>query len=108
MKFCPTCGILLLPKKAGGRTVLQCSSCGYTVKAANIEDYKIVKKSEKADEIPVLEEEAPSTLPVAKAKCPKCGHNKAQWWIRQTRSADEPSTRFYRCEKCGKVWREYA
>jgi len=26
----------------------------------------------------------------------------------QTRAADEPPTRFYRCTKCGHTWREYA
>ncbi|MEM4865380.1 MAG: hypothetical protein QXY09_02690 [Acidilobaceae archaeon] len=26
----------------------------------------------------------------------------------QTRAADEPPTRFYRCTKCGYTWREYA
>ena len=25
----------------------------------------------------------------------------------QTRSADEPTTRFYRCQKCKFTWREY-
>lgn len=97
----------MLPKKAGGGTRLECGSCGYSVKAGDLEDYKVIKKSESSEEVAIIEEEAPSTLPETKAQCPKCGNNSAYWWIRQTRSADEPSTRFYRCTKCGKVWREY-
>jgi DNA-directed RNA polymerase subunit M len=108
MKFCPKCEILMLPKKIGGRTLLECSACGYTEKAAQLDDYKMVKKSEGSDDVPVIEKETPSTLPIAKNFCPKCAHDKAYWWMRQTRSADEPSTRFYKCVKCGKVWREYA
>lgn len=40
--------------------------------------------------------------------CPKCGHSKAYVVIMQTRAADEPPTRIYRCEKCGYTWREYS
>ena len=40
------------------------------------------------------------TLPRTKAECPKCGHNEAAYVVRQTRAADEPSTRIYRCDKC--------
>jgi DNA-directed RNA polymerase subunit M len=92
------------PKKVEGRTLLECVSCGYTEKAKP-EDYELIEKRE---EVPVIEEEVPSTLPVISVQCPKCGHDEAHWWIRQTRSADEPSTRFYRCTRCGKVWREYS
>ena len=46
-------------------------------------------------------------LPKIKVFCPKCGHNEAVWWIRQTRSADEAPTTFYRCTKCKYSWREY-
>jgi len=40
-------------------------------------------------------------------ECPKCGHNEAYYWFMQTRAADEPPTRFYKCTRCGYVWREY-
>ncbi|RLG10996.1 MAG: transcription factor S, partial [Thaumarchaeota archaeon] len=39
--------------------------------------------------------------------CPKCGNREAYYWAVQTRSADEPMTRFFRCTKCGYTWREY-
>ncbi|KAL6120715.1 hypothetical protein NUSPORA_02508 [Nucleospora cyclopteri] len=38
-------------------------------------------------------------------KCPKCEHNKALFKEIQTRSADEPTTIFYRCAKCEHNWK---
>ncbi len=38
--------------------------------------------------------------------CPKCSHGAAYFMEVQTRSADEPATLFYRCEKCKHNWRE--
>ncbi len=37
-----------------------------------------------------------------------CDSNEAVWWMLQTRSADEPTTQFYRCTKCNTTWRNYA
>lgn len=96
----------MLPKKVGGKTILVCNSCGYSEKATWVDDYKLKKKTNKREEVPVVEE-SESTLPTVKVKCPKCGNDKAYWWMRQTRSADEPTTRFYKCTKCKHVWREY-
>lgn len=41
------------------------------------------------------------------AVCPKCRHQGAYYLLKQTRSADEPETKFYTCESCGYRWREY-
>ena len=49
-----------------------------------------------------------SALPTIEIECEKCGHNQAVWWTLQTRSADEPTTQFYRCIKCEYTWRNYA
>jgi len=51
--------------------------------------------------------ETNDTMPKTKAECPKCGHNEAFFILRQTRAADEPETRIYRCVKCSHSWREY-
>ena len=40
-------------------------------------------------------------------KCPNCGYTEAYWWMIQTRSADEAPTTFYKCVRCGHVWRDY-
>jgi len=57
------------------------------------------------DEVPIV---GKSTITLSKAKviCEECGHGEAYYYIRQTRSADEPSTTFYRCCKCNHSWRE--
>ncbi|GAA0228348.1 transcription factor S [Halobacterium noricense] len=39
--------------------------------------------------------------------CDKCGHGEAWYTIKQTASADEPPTRFFKCKECGYRWREY-
>jgi len=106
LRFCRKCGGLLVPKE-GGKGVLVCQSCGEEERAEGLE-YKMVKRVEEEKGGVVVIEEEPSVLPTVKVKCPKCGNDRAYWWIRQTRSADEPSTRFYRCVKCGNTWREYA
>lgn len=95
----------MVPKQ-GEEGWLVCQLCGAEEKAEGSE-YKVVRKVEEKSDVVVIEEE-PSTLPTIKVKCPKCGNDRAYWWMRQTRSADEPSTRFYRCTKCGNTWREYA
>jgi len=41
-----------------------------------------------------------------KETCPKCKFDSALFRMQQTRSADEPMTRFYTCERCKHMWRE--
>ncbi|MHB8604600.1 MAG: RPA12/RPB9/RPC11 RNA polymerase family protein [Thermoplasmatota archaeon] len=38
-------------------------------------------------------------------RCGRCGNWGAYYYLLQTRRADEPTTRFYRCTKCGKQWK---
>ena len=38
--------------------------------------------------------------------CPKCGHDKAYYEMKQIRSADESETRFFECVDCNYKWRE--
>lgn len=40
--------------------------------------------------------------------CDACGHEKAWYTLKQTASADEPPTRFFKCTDCGNRWREYS
>lgn len=39
-------------------------------------------------------------------KCPKCENDEAYFMQVQIRSADEPSTNFYRCVSCAHNWKE--
>ena len=84
------------------KKILACS-CGYTnKKAENIEIKEVMVGNGKNPE-PVDEEV--ETLPLADAECPKCQHNKAYFWMVQTRAGDEPETKFYKCEKCKHIWK---
>lgn len=107
MEFCPKCGNLMNPEKREGGVVLVCSNCGYEEeRGPESKSYKVVREGKKKEGTTVIEEEQ-GNLPTTSKKCPKCGHEKAYWWMQQTRGADEPTTRFYRCVKCGNTWREY-
>lgn len=108
MDFCPKCGNLMYPEKGDEGVVLTCRNCGHQKKGESDEEsYKVVREGEKKEEKMAVIEGDAGGLPKTSEKCPKCGHGKAYWWMQQTRSADEPSTRFYRCVKCGHTWRGY-
>ncbi len=102
--FCPECGSILRPKEKGTKKFLFCS-CGYTDDGdkPQAELKESVKENKKIEIIEEIE-----THPKIKAHCTKCGHKIAYYWTRQTRGADEPETRFFKCEECNYTWREYS
>jgi transcription factor S len=101
--FCPKCKSLLRPKKEKDKTVLVCG-CGYSSEG----ELKLTesKKPDLKQDFRVVDS-SQDKLPVVDAECSKCKHVKAEFWIVQTRAADEAPTRFFRCEKCRHTWREY-
>lgn len=101
--FCKKCRSLVLPKS--GKLV--CKKCGFEEKIDPAIKLKRVEKGKKKKEVIVLESTV-STKPVTRAECTRCGNEKAEWWFLQTRRADEPETRFFRCTKCKYTWRDYA
>ncbi len=106
MEFCEKCGGVLIPRKSEKTTILECRKCGKRrfVKKGN---YRFRIASEREERKTVVVEEKVEVLPRTRIRCPKCEHDEAFWWMQQTRSADEPPTRFFRCAKCGHTWREY-
>lgn len=102
--FCPECGSILKPKEKAGKKILFCS-CGYT-KAPEKETAEIKEKVHGNKKVEVIEQV--EIHPKIKIKCERCKNNIAYYWTQQTRGADEPETRFFRCTKCGHTWREYA
>ena len=102
--FCPKCGSLLVPKQEGNKKILACK-CGYTDK--DIKKAKIKETIHVEKKIEVIHKE-PETLPKIKAECPKCKHKEAYYWTAQTRAGDEPETKFMKCVKCEKIWRDYS
>ncbi|MCH4814473.1 MAG: transcription factor S [Saccharolobus sp.] len=110
MKFCPKCNSIMVPKKSNGKNTYRCTKCGYEeeVPETTIVVTSKVKHSIKEKTLILEEEEMPSGAQKIKGVlCPSCKNDEAYFWILQTRRADEPPTRFYKCTKCGKVWREY-
>lgn len=103
--FCPKCGSILRPKDKGGKRVLFCT-CGFTKtldKESRTELKETVKSARKIEVVENIE-----TDPKIKITCDKCGNKIAYYWTQQTRGADEPETRFFKCTKCNHTWREYS
>lgn len=117
MEFCPKCGSRLVPKK--GKTgkkasiVFVCLKCDYKKQTLS---EKVTPKVAKVIQhnpqqlVAVIgkEEQKLRTLPTVRVECPRCGNNLAYVWQVQTRGADESSTQFLRCTKCGYTFREYS
>ncbi len=100
MKFCPKCEVKL---KKGN-----CPKCDYSETEKTEQTKKITTEEEPDFSLLTFEgDEGEESNPTIKMDCEKCGHDEAVWWMFQTRSADEPTTRFYRCQKCKYTWRDY-
>jgi DNA-directed RNA polymerase subunit M len=117
MEFCPKCGSRLEPKK--GKTgkeasiVLVCPKCGYKKRESSKKvEPKVAKviqhNPQQLVAVITKQEQKLRTLPTVRIECPKCGNNVAYVWQVQTRGADESSTQFLRCTKCGYTFREYS
>jgi len=105
IQFCPKCKSILRPKKEGDKVILFCS-CGYTHDSAGSGSIKEEKVKVEEAELAVVEKEI-ETLPKCEAECPKCGNSEAYYWTVQTRAGDEAETKFLKCTKCKKTWRDY-
>ncbi|AEM38052.1 transcription termination factor Tfs [Pyrolobus fumarii 1A] len=113
MKFCPRCGTLMAPRRENEQVVYVCPKCGHREGAAGAGDVAsrvlvtTIKHSEKEKLVVIESNMEEKLLPKTRIQCPRCSHDEAYYWVVQTRRADEPPTRFYKCTKCGHVWREY-
>ncbi len=104
----------MIPKREGDKLVYRCPKCGYQevveAKGKN-SGMKVlattIKHSEKERLVVITQSFEEKLLPKTRVQCPRCGHDEAYYWVVQTRRADEPPTRFYKCTRCGYVWREY-
>ena len=104
MKFCPNCEVKLKKSDSG----LRCPKCDYSEEQKNKQTKKVVEEETQSEFNVFTESDKDETLPTIKIECEKCGNDEAVWWMLQTRSADEPTTQFYRCTKCRYTWRNYA
>ncbi|KVH97302.1 DNA-directed RNA polymerase III subunit RPC10-like isoform X1 [Cynara cardunculus var. scolymus] len=109
MEFCPTCGMLLkyeLPHMSRPARFF-CPTCPYVIQIETKVKIKRKQRLVKKEIDPIITKDDMSNAPKTdQAHCPNCGHNKAAYIQFQTRSADEPMTINFTCEKCGHCWRE--
>jgi DNA-directed RNA polymerase subunit M len=84
-----------------------CQNCGEKQPVGDAQTVRTEARESKGMKI-IDEEKYGGTLPTTDVECPKCGHNKAAWRLRQMRAADEPETRIFRCTKCQHTWRDNA
>ena len=102
--FCSKCGSLMTPT----RDKYICNNCGYEIKKTKKDglNSQILNHGNSKEAIMIKEEKSAEPLD-SDAVCPKCKHQGAYYLLKQTRSADEPETKFYTCQSCGYRWREY-
>lgn len=104
MYFCPFCTGLLFTEQTPS-VVLSCSSCPYIYKVTDTLITIEYNESKKGEDDSLQEDELMYANKCAET-CPKCSYMEAMFVEVQTRSADEPSTIFYRCVNCKFDWRE--
>lgn len=67
-----------------------------------------VEEQTNPDPIETDESMADEGLPTTDdVRCDDCGNQRAWYTFKQTASADEPPTRFFKCTECGHRWRGY-
>eukprot|EP00392_Amoebophrya_sp_AT5.2_P012887 g12994.t1 len=101
--FCPWCSSLLLVDNLRSRLV--CQTCLYTF-VYTTKHYKKTEFTNKTVADVLGGPDAWKDVEKMQTQCPGCGHGYAYFRQMQTRSADEPMTIFYKCEKCGHSWKE--
>ncbi|MCS7112843.1 MAG: transcription factor S [Nitrososphaerota archaeon] len=110
MRFCPICGSRVRSERSGSSIIFTCPKCGYTYKAgeSEVKEESLISLKEK-EVISVVESSIDTykPLPTTTIECPRCGYMKAYCWISQTEDIDRDATKFFRCVRCGYVWREY-
>ncbi|KAK9897918.1 putative Rpc11-DNA-directed RNA polymerase III subunit C11 [Cystobasidium minutum MCA 4210] len=109
MIFCPTCAnMLTLAKSNQDDYRFTCASCPYEYPMRGkqyVETNYLTRKQ--ADDV-LGGEDSWKNVDSIEATCPKCDHRRAFYMQIQIRSADEPSTTFYRCTRpeCAHQWKE--
>jgi DNA-directed RNA polymerase subunit M len=107
MNFCDECGGIIVPEKEEGETSFTCRNCDEKYEKQDGEIMQITETKDEDDKNMIGEGSEEDQHPEIEEDCSECGNDTAYWWMEQTRAADEPETRFFRCTECGHTWREY-
>ena len=108
MQFCDDCGTMLVAD--GDKMVCTNEECGRThERDAEREAAFVTTESQTFDDVIEADESANfEGKPIASdVICEECDNREAWYTLKQTASADEPPTRFFKCTNCGYRWREY-
>jgi len=106
MYFCPYCGTqLLLEKSVPIR--FHCLTCPYAHPIQAVRHVHHDREERKVDDV-LGGPEAWNGFPTWSIRCEnrECTSDKAYYKEFQIRSADEPTTKIFRCVECGKAWRD--
>lgn len=107
--FCPSCSSLLLLDSGQGECTLACPACPYRapLPPGTAITSRLPLPRKQVDDV-LGGDEAWKNVDQTDASCPKCEGQRAYFMQIQIRSADEPSSIFYKCTRleCGHQWRE--
>ncbi|KUF93896.1 Cleft lip and palate transmembrane protein 1 [Phytophthora nicotianae] len=127
MHFCPSCGNILLVEPDSDGMRFFCQTCPYLFQINEKVEKKVPLQRKQVDDVlggdeaweNVDQTESTSLLSgtevdtiltmclaVVSSSLPHCEYNKAYFMQIQIRSADEPSTTFYKCVQCKKQWND--
>lgn len=104
--------MLALTTTAAAEQAFQCPACPYTYRITqsfctrlSSAESSVLLKKKRLDDV-LGGAEAWQNVDSIDVGCPKCEHPRAYYMQIQIRSADEPSSIFYKCCSCGHQWRE--
>lgn len=129
--FCNDCGNLLDARTSAKVKTLNCAVCGSSCKGllalclvvhvelTDLPDTSakvVITRSKPSDlpsslrakrsEVQTVNEQDVQQNASIRETCPNCGQEEVRYYTQQLRSADEGSTVFYECPKCGHKWNQ--
>ncbi|TMW65507.1 hypothetical protein Poli38472_008149 [Pythium oligandrum] len=105
MHFCPCCGNILLVEPDADGMRFFCQTCPYLFQINDKVEKKVPLQRKQVDDV-LGGEAAWENVDQTEARCPHCEHTHAYFMQIQIRSADEPTTTFYKCVQCKKQWND--
>jgi DNA-directed RNA polymerase III subunit RPC11 len=105
MHFCPICSNLLLIEESIDGMRFCCPTCPFRHNIRQQYSKQVKLKRKVVDDV-LGGADAWENVDRTEARCPHCHHGEAYFMQIQIRSADEPSTTFYKCVNCMKQWND--
>ncbi|KAL4955784.1 transcription factor S-II-domain-containing protein, partial [Aspergillus filifer] len=111
VQFCKSCGNLL---DDSFNEILECEMCGRKAKNTSLnhtqtltsENFPSRLRNKLKSYTQQFTKETVGSRPHIELDCPKCPSKDVTYAQVQMRSADEGTTIFYNCSKCGNRWQE--